>query len=85
MSLTIPKEAEQFVQSEVSAGIVGSTDDVIMQALELYQLRKQYIEGRIEKGIEDVKAGRVEEFGPQFLDDIKQGALKKIAARKSQR
>ncbi len=83
MSVTIPKEAEQFVESEVAAGHVNSTDDVIMQALELYQLRQQYIEEQIGQGIEDMEAGRSRPYSPQVLEDVKQNALKMIASRKS--
>lgn len=85
MSLTLSKETEQLVQAEVANSRLNSADDVITEALELYQMRQQYFEGRLEKGIADITAGRFEEYSPQFMDDIKQGALKKIADRKSQK
>ena len=85
MSLTLSKETEQLVQAEVANSRLNSADDVITEALELYQMRQQYFEGRLQKGIADIKAGRFEEYSPQFMDNIKQGALKKIADRKSQK
>ena len=85
MSLTLSKETEQLVQAEVANSRLNSADDVITEALELYQMRQQYFEGRLQKGIADIKADRFEEYSPQFMDDIKQGALKKIADRQSQK
>ncbi|NQZ06418.1 MAG: hypothetical protein HRT35_04580 [Algicola sp.] len=83
MSVTLSKKAEQFVESEVAAGHVDSTADVIDQALELYQLRRQYFEKQLIEGIEDADAGRLRSYSPQVLEDIKQNALKKMAARKT--
>lgn len=40
MALTLSKTAEEFIESEVAAGYVGSANDVIDEALELYQLKK---------------------------------------------
>jgi Arc/MetJ-type ribon-helix-helix transcriptional regulator len=85
MQVTIPKETAQFLKSEVTAGHVESTDDAVMQGIELYQLRQQYIEDRIQQGIEDVEAGRTSPSNQAFMDDIKRGALRKIAAKNSQK
>lgn len=84
MSVTLPKAAEQFIESEVAAGHVGSADDVIMEALELYQLRREYIEEQLLQGLEDANAGRLREYSPQMLEDIKHSALKKMALRLSE-
>ena len=82
MPITIPKEAEQFIESEVAARHGVSADDVIMQALELYQHRQRYIEDHIQQGIDDADAGRTRPYSAQMLEDIKQAALKKMALRK---
>jgi Arc/MetJ-type ribon-helix-helix transcriptional regulator len=84
MQITLPKEKEQFIESEVAAGHVGSSDDVIIEALDLYQVRQQYMEERIKKGIEDIRAGRSEPYSPKFLEDITQGALAKLANKNAQ-
>ena len=71
MAITLSKKAEQFVESEVAAGRSGSTDEVIEQALELYQLKRAFIESEIEEGLDDMEAGRSRPFGPAMLQDIK--------------
>jgi putative addiction module CopG family antidote len=82
MLVTLPKETEQFIESEVAAGHVGSSDDVIIEALELYQVRQQYIEDQIQQGIADMEAGRSRPYSPQVLADVKQRALKMMALKK---
>ncbi|MCJ8271662.1 MAG: hypothetical protein MJK04_19965 [Psychrosphaera sp.] len=81
MQIAIPKELAQFLKSEVTAGHVDSADGAVMQGIEVYRQRQQYIEGRIAQGIDDVEAGRISPSNQAFMDDIKHGAQRKIAEK----
>jgi Arc/MetJ-type ribon-helix-helix transcriptional regulator len=83
MPLNLSKETEQLIKNAVETGHLDSADEVITEAIELYLQHHQHLESRLLEGIADAKAGRLHEYGPEMMEDIKQKALQKIAARKS--
>jgi antitoxin ParD1/3/4 len=66
MNISITPELEKFVQSLVKSGMYNSASEVMRDALRLLEekqeLRKKRIEhlnAEIQKGLDDIKAGRV--------------------------
>lgn len=73
MNISITPELEKFVQSLVKSGMYNSASEVMRDALRLLEekqeLRKKRIEklnAEIQKGLDDVAAGRM--FSPEEMD-----------------
>lgn len=79
MSVTLSKQAEQFVNNEVAKGTAESPDEVIDQALELYKMREDYLARKIERGMNDIKTGRFEPYSDSFLKDITEKVKARLA------
>ena len=83
MSLT--PELEKWVQSKVESGLYGSSSEVVRDALRLLhqfegeRIRKlDELRSELQIGLEQVKAGRVEDLDSSLITGIKQRGRERI-------
>ena len=82
MNISLTKELEKFVESEIGKGRFANKSEVIRAALRLLtdetDLRAK-VQAAIDRGLADIDAGRVSEFDPE---KVKREGRKKLTARK---
>ena len=72
MEIHLPPELEPFVEQEFATGRYASLEDVVVQAVRwLQQERQSALEG-IQRGLDDVAAGRTQPLRNAFADIRKQ-------------
>ena len=89
LTITLPAEMAGFVKGAVDEGDYASTSEVIREALRDWKLKREVrahkladLKAEIEKGMEDIRAGRVVEYdreriitrGKALLESRKQRA-----------
>jgi len=87
MTITLTDEQAERVKAAVETGKYASNSEVIREALRDWELNQSFrkqalaeLRAEIDKGMADVKAGRVREFEPESI--IQQGK-RRLAARNS--
>jgi antitoxin ParD1/3/4 len=77
-SYTLGKHFETFVQAQLASGRYNNASEVVRDALRLMEERERKLaalDASIERGMSDIKAGRVRD-----LDDVCASIEEKIAA-----
>jgi antitoxin ParD1/3/4 len=72
LTITLPPEMAEAVRGAISAGEYASSSEVIREALRdwrhkraLQQRELEELRTRIQRGIDDLDAGRVQDFDPE--------------------
>lgn len=81
-SYTIGKHFESFVKSQLASGRYGNASEVLRDALRLMEERERRLAARdasIERGVADIKAGRVHDAEDVF--DELEAELKALPIR----
>ena len=72
MNTHLPEDLERFVQAKVKSGRFTSPDQAITEAVRLLQQQEEAEEARvlkgIQRGLEDVRAGRTQPLAESFAD-----------------
>ena len=86
LTITLPSEMAAVVRHAVSEGDYASTSEVVREALRDWKMKRALqlqelaaLKGDIDKGLADVAAGRVKEFGADAI--MARG--RKLSARRS--
>ena len=81
MNVSLTKELEMIVDQKVKSGMYTSASEVIREGLRLLQQRDEIREAKltalraeIQKGIDDLEAGRIYD-GPRAMAEIKERLL----------
>jgi antitoxin ParD1/3/4 len=89
MEVHLTPEQQAFIEESVRQGRFASSDDAVRQAVTLLKSRElELAETRafVRQGIEDLDAGRYEEYTDEALhemfDDIKSRGLQRLAAER---
>lgn len=84
----LPADLEQFVQQELARGKYQSRDEIIVEALTLfqeYERRRQQLQADIQLGLDQLDRGEYTEYDEQGLDElcerIKTEGRKKLASK----
>ncbi|NJK44643.1 MAG: type II toxin-antitoxin system ParD family antitoxin [Pleurocapsa sp. SU_196_0] len=79
MNVSLTPELEAWVESRVQSGLYQSASEVIREALRLLHKTQMSSEQQLEtlraalqRGLEDVEAGRLREDHPQLLETVRQ-------------
>jgi len=87
LNVSLPAELENRVRQHVASGMYGSASEVIREALRLFETYQTVqasslasLRADIDRGVEDIKAGRVEDLD---MERIKQQGRTVLAARRS--
>jgi antitoxin ParD1/3/4 len=95
MNVSLTPELEAFVHDKVASGRYTSASEVVRESLRLLEEREWIRQRRvdelrveIQKGIDDVEAGRVIELNnddelKEFFEDIKRRGRERLNARRS--
>ena len=59
MEVNLSAELKAFIDQQVASGVFASSDEVIAQGLHVLRIEQEEDEKAIQKGLDDVKAGRV--------------------------
>jgi len=85
MNVSLTPELEKWVQSKVESGLYGSSSEVVRDALRLLhqfegeRIRKlDELRSELQIGLEQVKAGRVEDLDSSLITGIKQRGRERI-------
>jgi len=86
MNISLTPEMEQYIQKQVKSGRYHTSSELVRDALRIHQVHEEVLNARmaqfraeVQKGIDDVKAGRVTEFN---FERIRKGGQKLLAARR---
>lgn len=77
MDIAISEQAKDYLKAAVDKGLFPSTGEAAARIFELgvqslyEQQRQEQIARGIDKGLEDVKAGRVRPFDHSYVEDLK--------------
>ena len=74
MNVSLTPDLRRLIRERMETGLYGNESEVVREALRLYferVARKAWMEGEIQKGLEDVAAGRLVPGTPELLEDIK--------------
>jgi antitoxin ParD1/3/4 len=81
MNVSLTKELEQIVDQKVKSGLYNSASEVVREGLRLLQQRDEIREAKlnalraeIQKGIDDLEAGRYRD-GEEVMADIRKRLL----------
>ncbi len=81
MNVSLTRELETLIEQKVKAGMYNSASEVVREGLRLLQQRDEMREAKlnalraeIQKGIDDLEAGRFQD-GPEAMADIKERLL----------
>lgn len=97
MTITLTPEMESFVERKVKSGGYTSAAEVVCESLRLLdeqdrlmEMRKADLRFELQKGIDDLKAGRfitveTQEDPQKLIERIKTNGRKKLQERKKQR
>jgi len=87
MTITLTQDQAERIKAAVAKGEYASHSEVIREALRDWELNQSFrkqalaeLKGEIDRGIADVRAGRVKKFDAEAI--IKQGK-RRLAARNS--
>jgi antitoxin ParD1/3/4 len=95
MNVSLTPELEAFVHDKVASGRYTSASEVVRESLRLLeerewirQRRVDELRAEIQKGIDDIEAGRVIELNSdeelkEFFEDIKRRGRERLNARRS--
>jgi len=95
LNVSLTPELEAFVHDKVASGRYTSASEVVRESLRLLEEREWIRQRRvdelrveIQKGIDDVEAGRVIELNnddelKEFFEDIKRRGRERLNARRS--
>jgi antitoxin ParD1/3/4 len=82
MNVSLTKELEVIVEQKVKTGMYTSASEVVREGLRLLQQRDEMREAKlkalradIQKGIDDLEAGRIYD-GPEAMAQIREKLLK---------
>jgi len=85
INISLPPELESRVRGHVESGLYTSASEVIREALRLFEAYQHAraanlsaLQGDIEQGVADIKAGRVKEVS---IESIKRRGRTALAAR----
>jgi len=73
MNITLSPALENFVKETVENGLYNNESEVMNEALRLLQVKEQKRKAlfdALDKGFEDLEAGRYEEYTPELLHKI---------------
>jgi len=80
MNIIISSALENFVKETVATGLYNNESEVVNEALRLLQVkekkRKALFEA-LDKGFEDLEAGRYTTYTPELLDNMADDAIAK--------
>lgn len=78
MNVSLTKELERWVESQVETGMYRSSSEVVREALRMLVLREQQrrsrmrdLERDVAVGIGDLDDGRAQELTPALVEDVK--------------
>lgn len=81
MNVSLTKELEQIVDQKVKSGLYNSASEVVREGLRLLQQRDEVREAKlnalraeIQKGIDDLEAGRIYD-GPSTMAEFREKLL----------
>ena len=78
MSITLPPELEQFIQSQIAEGKYASVDEVVLAGIQLLAERERLYQGRFEELRREVMVGIEEaDRGELWDSETVIGGLKK--------
>ncbi len=82
MNISLTKHFDEFVQRQVESGRYNNSSEVIRAALRLLEdhdaMTHAKMRAAVDRGLADVKAGRVSPFDP---GEIKREGRKRLAAK----
>ncbi len=85
LNVSLPMELEARVRQHVASGLYGSASEVIREALRLFEAYQSVqqsslaaLKSDIERGTEDVKAGRVKPMDMASIKACGRAAQKKL-------
>lgn len=87
MDITISEQTEDYLKSIVDKGIFASPSEAAAKVFELgiqslyEQQQHEKIMTAVDKGLEDVKAGRVRPFDENYIEELKTRIRMKAAQR----
>jgi antitoxin ParD1/3/4 len=74
LNVSLPPELEKRVREHVASGMYGSASEVIREALRLFEAHQRAqadklaaLRAEVEKGLQDVRAGRVGEVDMETI------------------
>lgn len=80
MNILLPTALENFVKETVEAGLYNNESEVMSEALRLLQIRekkRKALFDALDKGFEDLEAGRYTTYIPELLDKITDDVIAK--------
>jgi len=86
VNVSLTPDIERRIRERVKAGMYGNASEVVREALRLYFARddrKAWFEGEIQKGLDDVAAGRVYDGSEEFWRELKNDARNRMSKRQA--
>jgi antitoxin ParD1/3/4 len=80
VTVTLNEQIQDFVRDEVEEGAFASTDDYIQTVLrqrQEYKLARQRLDAELQKGLDDIRAGRVMSIDEAFDSVYQELGLKR--------
>ena len=76
MDISLSRDFDGFIKEQMATGLYSSVNDIVQEAMSLFRLRKSVSQERIdafnmelEKGLDDITAGRYSD-GDEFFKDL---------------
>jgi len=76
MEISLSRDFDNFIKEQMATGLYKSVNDIVQEAMSLFRLRKSVPQERIDefnaeiqKGIDDIEAGRFSD-GDEFFKQL---------------